>query len=97
MTIYQATFKSGTQQFFEMDEEDARRLNQQWRTYREYEEELKLTGGYTDHNGKLKAPNPVFGSDTGATINVADLSGFQFYIPPEYAESRAYEVLDSSE
>lgn len=72
-----------------MDEDEAIRLNNQWRDYREYEETLRLTRTYTNHKGEEKPPNPVFGADTGATIDLQELAGWQHYIPEEYAMAMA--------
>ena len=75
MPVYQATFKSGAQQFFEMDKDDANSVSQTM---------FELASG----NMQV---NPVYQSTCGATLDCADLSGFQHYIPKGYATLRAHE------
>lgn len=73
MPVYQVTFKSGTQQFFDMGEDDAILISD------------KMASDYG--RGVVKV-------STGATIDTAEVVGFQHYITPEYAVKRANE--DSS-
>jgi len=86
--IYKATFKSGAHQLFEMDEESAHELGDDLRSYRDFWN--KAAAGYTPMPG-TNPPSGIFLTDTGAVIDLAELVGFQWYIPVEYAENRANE------
>jgi len=87
MPIYMATFKSGSHQFFEMDDESLNDLSEDLRAHREYWDVIKAGGVQPEST----MPSSVFLTDTGAVIDLEELAGFQFHIPEDYAESRFYE------
>ena len=81
MPVYKATFRSGSNQFFEMDTDEGVAVLKAWEALDEWESNER-----SNISGLPKKPPPrVFTSSTGAGINLADLSGFQHFISPAYA------------
>lgn len=91
MPLYLATFKSGSQQVFEMDVESAHELGDDLVSHRQYWDR-KDRGGFVMPEATV--PKSVFLTDTGAIIDLAELAGFQHFISMEYAEMMEIEGED---
>jgi len=74
MPVYQVTFKSGAQQFFELDVEEADQMGD---LYRRSHSDPDPSTFYS-----------LFESTGGAFIDVSLIAGFQHYLPQSYAERR---------
>jgi len=88
MPLYMATFKSGSQQVFEMDVESAHELGDDLVAHRRYWDR-KDRGDFAMPEATV--PNSVFLTDTGAIIDLEELAGFQHFISMEYAEMKEFE------
>jgi len=89
MPVYQITYRSGAQQFMEMDDDEANLLTAAMDEYKRWEDKGDISvGGVTVRED---APDRVFASNLGATLDVSEIAGFQHYITPGYAVWRSTE------
>lgn len=94
MPVYQITYKSGAQQFMEMDIEETATLADLMLDYARWQD-----GGAPPDPLGVKGmivrpghrPDRIFAASSGATLDVTTIAGFQHYIEPAYAEQRAAE------
>lgn len=88
MAVYQITFKSGAQQFMEMDLEEANMLTEQWVDWTTWDD-MGRPENYRVEPSQDKVPDRIYAASTGATVDVSQVAGLQHYITPKYAEARA--------